>query len=171
MKRFLHLLILAAMPAATGCGSLNTPKPLSDLALRYYNAQYDFTFFLPASWQGFSVLPGEWSGQKYIEATDKMVIAERGPEISLRHPRWQAGEHWQDIPIRIFTRAQWEEYHHGGGFSVDVGGFEEEIAHNRKWVFAISSRFNADDSVPGCSEAGKFVEQNQTANGPSLYPM
>jgi len=44
------------------------------------------------------------------------------------------------------------------------------LYHNAKYVFAISSRFNADDSVKGWKEATEIVGRNGAANAPHLYP-
>lgn len=39
------------------------------------------------------------------------------------------------------------------------GGVDEEINHNAKCVFAISSRYSADDSVKGWKETSDAVER------------
>jgi len=44
------------------------------------------------------------------------------------------------------------------------------LYHNAKYVFAISSRFNADDSVKGWKEATDIVERNRPVNAPHLFP-
>jgi hypothetical protein len=67
------------------------------------------------------------------------------------------------------TRGQWEA-NRGAGLGIGAGGFEREIGHNPKYVFAISSRFNAADAVKGCREATDVVERNMAANAPRLYP-
>ena len=154
----------------SGCGSLETPNHPAGLPVRYHNAQYGLTFFLPVSWQGYSVLVQKWEGQKYLAESDEVVVRERGPVIVLRHPRWRAGAPYQDIPIQVFTRSQWEA-HHQGSFSIGAGGLQEEIQHNSKYVFAISSRFNADDTVRGWKEANDIVPRNSAVNEPHLHPI
>jgi hypothetical protein len=146
-----------------------SPSNPSDARILYHNAEYDFTFTLPASWSDYSVLVQQWDGQSYLAATDKVVVTEHGPVIVLRHPQWTADGHYQDIPIQVFTRSQWEA-HHLGKFSIGAGGFQDEIGHNSKYVFAISSRFNADDSVKGWKEAAEIVGENQAVIVPRLYP-
>lgn len=141
----------------------------SDARILYHNAEYDFTFTLPASWSGYSVLVQQWEGQSYLAAADNAVVTEHGPVIVLRHPQWTAEDHYQDIPIQVFTRSQWED-HHLGKFSIGAGGFQDEIGQNPKYVFAISSRFNADDSVKGWQEATEIVGENQAATVSRLYP-
>ena len=49
-------------------------------------------------------------------------------------------------------------------------GVEDEIGHNPKYVFEVSSRFNADDSVKGWKEAADIVSRNMAANRPHLEP-
>lgn len=150
-----------------GCGSLRDPP--SKAAFHYCDPRSGFTFSLPASWQGYSVMTQQWGGQTYSPATDSLVAAECGPMIVLRHPQWKADDPYQDIPVLVFTREQWAAYRQGR-FEVGAGGFQFEIGHNLKFVFAISTRYNADDSVPGWKEADEIVERNRAANAPSLFP-
>jgi len=103
--------------------------------------------------------------QSYFAALDRTVLTEHGPIIVLRHPQWTASHPYQDIPILVFTLRQWETYHPG---TVGAGGVDEEINHNAKYVFAISSRYNADDSVEGWKETSDVVERNRAAR-PHLY--
>jgi hypothetical protein len=127
-------------------------------------------FSLPASWRGYSVLVQQWEGQTYLPAADKSLVTEHGPFIVLRHPQWKASDPYQDIPILVFTRRQWE-IHHQGKFSVGAGGVWMEIGHNSQYVFAISSRYNSDDSVKGWKEASDIVGRNMAAGGPHLHPI
>jgi hypothetical protein len=89
--------------------------------------------------------------------------------IVLRHPQWTTSNPYQDIPILVFTRNQWEADKQGR-FAIGAGGFDEEIGHNSKYVFAISSRFNAADAVKGWKEATETVERNRAASEPHLHP-
>jgi hypothetical protein len=167
MKKFLYATIMAGL-LASGCYGLKAPNHPATLPVIYHNAPYDFTFFLPASWQGYSVLTQQWEGQTY-PAAGKAAVTDHGAMIVLRHPQWKADDPRQDIPILVFTRSQWK-IDRQGLFSIFAGGAEEEIAHNGKYVFAIWNRFNWNDSVKGSREAEGIVLQNQTANGPHLDP-
>ncbi|HXC36122.1 MAG TPA: hypothetical protein VNV43_09625 [Candidatus Acidoferrales bacterium] len=52
--RFFLCLALILAVGLIGCSSVyNHP---ADLPIRYHNAKYDFTFYLPNSWRGYSVL-------------------------------------------------------------------------------------------------------------------
>ena len=167
MKRCLYISTFVAF-LAVGCRTSNVPHQLSDLPIRYHNAQYNFTFCLPAGWQTYSVLIQSWEGETYSPARDALVVAERGPVIVLRNPKWKTDAPCQDIPIMVFSRSQWQAEHQGK-FSVGAGGVDEEITHTSKYVFAISSRFNAADSVGAWKEASEVVERNQAAHATHLY--
>jgi len=182
MKKFFYTSIIAGL-IASGCTwgdseqSLRRFNPPEETApdrshepqLLYHNAQFDFTFSLPTSWQGYSVLSQPWTGQAFLPDTDKAVEAEHGPTIILRNPQWKAGDPWQDIPILVFTRKQWKA-HHQGQFSIYEGGMVFEISHSSKYVFAIWSRFNGDESIKGFREAEGIVMRNRSGHGPHLYP-
>lgn len=145
---------------ATGCGNLNAPSHPADLPLRYYNAQYNFTFFLPVSWERYSVLTQQW-----VPAYS--ATPEHGPTIVLRHPQWKASAPYHDIRILVFTRRQWEADKQGK-ISYGAGGVEEEVGHNDKYVFATWSRFYWDE-LKGWKEAGDIVNRNMAANAPHLH--
>ena len=146
-----------------GC-STNTPNQRASLPLHYHNAQYDFTFYLPADWQGYSVLIDEWEGETYLAKKDADVVLARGPIIVLRNPQWKTNNLHQDIPIDVFTRQQWDDIHLGKYDAVGAGGVIYELWHNDKYVFGMHSRYNADDSVNGWKEVQDIVNQNCAAH-------
>src|SRR6185295_7330511 len=144
----------------------NAPNHLSDLPIRYHNAKYGFTFFLPASWKGYSVLIQQWESELRSADYQTVIGMEHGPMIVLRNPQWKASEPNQDIPIVVFTRSQWE-LEIKERINIGAGGSEKEIAHNAKYVFAISTRFDWGE-LKGFQEAGRIVDYNQAANEPHL---
>ena len=153
---------------ASGCA--NAPTHPSALPLCYHNKEYALVFFLPASWQGYSVLLQQWEGISYSPAKDATAVTAQGPMIVLRNPQWKADDPYQDIPIMVFTRSQWDS-NKQGRFGIGAGGFDEEMWHNQKYVFGMSSRYNAADDVKGWKEVADIVEQNHAAhNMPRLYP-
>jgi len=106
----------------------------------YKNLQYGFNFSLPESWQGHSIITTTWQGLS-LEGSQGEIV-ETGPLISIRHPQWTAQNQRQDIPIMIFTHAQWnslqrEEFHIG---AAPIG--PSELAHNSNYVFALPARYN-----------------------------
>ncbi len=154
MKGLLYVSTLLALLAG-GCGGLNDHPP--GARLRYHNPQYDFPFSLPASWWGYSVLVQQWEGISYLPAKDTTAVIARGPIIVLRHPQWKADDPWQDIPIMVYTRGQWEAEKQG---RLSIGAY----------VFGIASRYNAADAVKGWREATDIVDRNRAANAPHLHP-
>jgi hypothetical protein len=128
--------------------------------------------FLPASWRGYSVSIQQLEDETYSPAEDKQIIVGHTPMITLRHPRWQASAPYQDIPILVFTRAQWDALHHGKLWpSLFAGGTTDELWHSQEYVFGMSSRYAFDDSVKEWKETADIVERNRAANNmPHLYP-
>ena len=153
-----------------GCSTMH--NHLSGLPIRYHNAQYDLTFYLPADWKNYSVLTQQWGDEDYLPALDKTVVAEHGQMIILRHPQWKTNDLYQDIPIIVFSRKQWDEKEHAKLWpDLYAGGTIDEMWHNRKYVFAISSRYNAADEVKGWREAADIIATNCAAHPePTLYP-
>jgi hypothetical protein len=70
----------------------------------YRNAQYGFCVLLPADWKGFTVIRDKWGGGPMDHPNGPPI---QGPELTFRNPKWTRDAPYQDIPIMIFTRAQW----------------------------------------------------------------
>lgn len=124
----------------------------------YENTRYGFSFSLPESWKGYTIVTGRWEGLSLERASSGKVV-ERGPIISIRHPEWTAGNPRQDIPIMIFTLAQWNSLQQGK-FSVGsapVG--PTEIDRNSSYVFALPARYNYA-FLTGYEEVEKILEGN-----------
>jgi hypothetical protein len=156
---------------ATGCSSLDAPNQPPSLPLCYHNSQYGLTFFLPATWQGYSVSVQQLEDEKYSSAEGQSILVGHTPMITLRHPQWQSSAPGQDIPILVFARAQWDALHHGELWpSLFAGGMMDELWHNQGYVFALSSRYNWGGQT-GVKEVADIVEQNRAANKmPKWYP-
>ena len=121
----------------------------------YTNTQYGFNFLLPLSWKGYQIIESVWEG--YAPGGD--VPLEQGPIISIRHPGWTSANPRQDIPIMVFTLAQWdslqqEKFHIG---AAPIG--PSELGRNTKYVFSLPARYNY--SFPtGYEEVEKILEGN-----------
>lgn len=107
-------------------------------AVFYLNSDYGFSFFLPDSWQDYTIVTDTWAGLP--PGGDQAV--ERGPLISIRHPGWTSANPRQDIPIMILTLDQWqalndEKFHIG---AAPIG--PSELGRNNKYVFALPARYN-----------------------------
>ncbi len=176
MKKLFYASTITAF-LATGFGILNAPNHPSGLPLRYHNSQYNFTFFLPASWQGYSVVAQQWEGGSYSPAKDTTATTAHGPIIVLRHPQWKASDPYQDIPIMVFTRTQWAAEQQQEFFPYACG-LIDEMWHNRKYVFGIYNRYedldiqsNGGVEVKGAEEAADIIKRNCSANDmPHLRP-
>ncbi|EEF57967.1 conserved hypothetical protein [Pedosphaera parvula Ellin514] len=157
------MLAIVALLGA-GCSGHKDSSEVASAPVRYENAEYGLTFLLPESWRGYSVLVEQWNGDKYSAAADKLVVVGHGPIITLRHPQWQANAPRQDIPILVFTRAQWDELHRGNLWpSLYAGGVMNELWHSQKYVFAMWSRYDLRE-LNGRQEVAEIVEKNRAVN-------
>jgi len=56
-----------------------TRKPLETKSHVYVNRQYGFSFSLPTSWKGYSIVVSEWHGTSAYEQ-DKSAASEKRPD-------------------------------------------------------------------------------------------
>jgi hypothetical protein len=110
-------------------------------SINYQNPQYGFEFSLPESWKGYTLVAENWEGLAIDNSQGEKII-ETGPTMLIRHPKWTAENPRQDIPIMIFTLAQWnslqkEQFHIG---SAPIG--PSELGRNNEYVFALPARYN-----------------------------
>ncbi len=123
----------------------------------YANTEYSFTFSLPKSWEGYTVIEDEWEGYSLTADGNDQIITEHGPLISIRHPDWEYKAPRQDIPIMVFTLKQWSDMisdkFHIGAAPVNPS----EIARNKKYVFAIPARYNFS-YLTGYEEVDKIIQ-------------
>src|SRR5262245_2701945 len=129
MRTLIPLSVIVALLAA-GCASTDIASQRSGLPLCYHNTRYDLTFYLPATWRDYSVAIQQVEDERYSPADDKQIAVGYTPMLTLRHPQWQASAPYQDIPILVFTRAQWDALHHGELWpSLFAGGMMDELWH------------------------------------------
>jgi len=80
----------------------------------------------------------QWEGT----AIGAAKIAATGPLLSIRHPKWTSQNPRQDIPIMVFTLAQWnslqQDKFHIGAAPINPS----ELGRNNKYVFALPARYN-----------------------------
>ena len=122
----------------------------------YRNEKVGLTVTLPAGWKGYTVLTEEWQGFSLVPGQEGKVT-ETGPQISIRHPLWTGQAPRQDLPVLVFTLAQWEKLRKGefhiGAAPVDPS----ELARNSRYVFALPARYNF--AFPeGFEEVDKLIQ-------------
>ena len=105
--------------------------------ISYQNTQYGFELALPDTWKNYKIVTDKWEG---TDSNNKVV--QSGPILLIRHPQWTEKNPRQDIPIMIFTQAQWnllkaDKFHIG---AAPIG--PSELGHNSKYVFALPARYN-----------------------------
>ena len=152
--------------------SLTLTQP-PGLPVRYDNTQYGLTFFLPAGWQGYSILTQQWKA--YLHAADFRTVLgqEHGPIIILRNPRWKEDDHYQDIPITVLTHRQMVA-NEQDRMGLHAHGGLGELWHNRNYVFALYNLYGEIDiqnnggfEVKGAEEVTDIFRRNWAANGMS----
>jgi hypothetical protein len=116
-----------------------TPRPVSQEI--YRNDEYGFSIALPDSWEGFTILLNtQWVGRDVT--TNKVV--ENGPIITLHHPLWTAANPREDMPVMIFTPAQWAKIT-SEKMSVGAAPIPPSLlGQNSKYVIALPARYNYD---------------------------
>ena len=148
---------------ATGCSSLKTAKRPDDLPLRYDNAQYGLTFFLPANWQRYSVMMKQWDSPLESDNYQRVIGREHGPIIVLRNPNWKANEPYSDIPIVVFTYSQWNALQRQTLSPYPCGSLGE-LCRNSKYVFGIWNNAFTGDEFQGWRESANIVYKNMAFN-------
>lgn len=132
------------------------PK-LDSRTVTYRNAEYGFCFTLPASWQGYKVVLGEWEGGQ--GGTDKVTAPQNGPSITIVHPRWTEENERPDIPILIMTLPQWRALR-DGEFVVSASGVEPgELGRNDRYVFVLPPRYDYE-RPSGIREVNALLDQH-----------
>jgi hypothetical protein len=143
----------ADQPITNTNSSISTPNESNSIV--YKNTEYGFDFTLPASWQGYSIITAKWEGNDVKSGK----LTESGPMLSIRHPQWTAQNPRQDIPIYVFTIAQWnslqqETFHIG---AAPIG--PSELGRNAAYVFALPARYNFAFPT-GFEEVEKILENH-----------
>jgi hypothetical protein len=146
-------IVVCGIPAILIKNKSANKKSLS--IIEYRNTQYSFSFSLPESWKGYSIVEDKWEGS----ALGGDVTVEQGPIILIRHPQWTLANPRQDIPIMIFSLNQWGsvllgKFHIG---AAPIG--PKELGRNSKYVFALPARYNYAFPT-GFEEVEQILENN-----------
>ncbi len=131
--------------------SVNSPLVPAQAVITYTNAEYGFSFALPESWTGYTVISETWVGNPLGAGS-----GESGPRLFIRHPKWTAEAPYEDLPILVFTTAQWEAYL-AEEFAVGAAPIQaSELGRNNQYVFALPARWDFDYSL-GVEEARTII--------------
>ncbi|HTX76984.1 MAG TPA: hypothetical protein VMD29_12320 [Terracidiphilus sp.] len=117
----------------------------------YRNAQYGFCFDLPALWAGYRVVEEKWDSGPPTGG-----VTTSGPMLLLRSPQWTEADPREDIPIMVFTRAQWKLVERGDLIVSAAPLGPGEIGRNARYVFALPPRWSFDD-LPGLDDALRIL--------------
>lgn len=127
----------------------------STTSITYENTTYGFTFSLPATWKGYSIIQDTWRGDPIV--TD--IAQETGPKLLIRNPKWTSAAPYEDLPILVFTLNQWNLYK-TNAFSVSAAPIPaSELGRNDTYVFALPPRWDFDYSL-GYQEAEDIMAAN-----------
>lgn len=125
---------------------VGTPAPVTSTpqTQTYTNDQYGFSIDLPATWKGYTVLVTGWEGRDVSGADSSGKVTENGPIITLRNPAWTTANPTEDMPIMVFTSAQWDQV-----VNEKIGVSAAPIppstlGKNSKYVLALPPRYNFD---------------------------
>ncbi len=136
--------------------STSTPVGQATTTLEYRNMEYGFSAALPLSWKGYTIIEDEWEGYS-LNVEGEQVPSQKGPLVSIRHPEWDYKSPRQDIPVMVFTKAQWqmiqEDEFHIGAAPVNPS----ELGRNALYVFALPARYNFA-YLPGTEEVQNIID-------------
>jgi hypothetical protein len=132
-----------------------TASTATSTTVVYRNNDFGFIFALPDSWRGYSILNETWEGNSLLAPS----TTQTGTKLLLRHPQWTESLPYEDIPVLVFTVAQWNLYL-AEGFTVSAAPIPAtELGRNSQYVFALPPRWNFDYRE-GYTEAEEIVQSN-----------
>jgi hypothetical protein len=122
-------------------------------SIEYRNPKYGFCFSLPASWKGYSILSDQWEGDTPPGSQNFI----HGPKLRIRHPKWTKENPYEDIPIMLFTHAEWKLVTEEKLIVSAAPIGPSELGSNVKYVFALPPRYNYDFST-GYQEVESLIQ-------------
>lgn len=127
----------------------------------YTNSQYGFLITLPDSWKGYTVLNSQWEGWNIDPTKGASAVIDHGPIITFRHPDWTEANQREDMPVMIFTLAQWDLIKNDK-MSVSAAPISPSLlGQNSKYVIALPARYNYDYKI-GWEEVDQLVHTLKT---------
>jgi hypothetical protein len=160
--------LLACVLTQVGCGEPQwtenppdkpavTAKPhVSSTAVTYLNPKYGFCFALPTSWKGYTVVTEQWRG--LILSSGHVV---NGPQLLIRNPEWTQEKPYRDIPIMVFTPAQWKQVDNVE-MSVSAAPIgPSKLGQTSRYVFALPPRWIGFSDAAGTEDLQAWMQQNR----------
>jgi hypothetical protein len=132
----------------------------SATSVEYRNTEYGFMFSLPAGWKGYSIVAQKWQGFPMDTGNTSPSTTSNGifgPELLIRHPQWTSQNPRQDIPIMVFTIAQWDLVEQAKLVVSAAPIPPSELGRNATYVFALPARYNYAFPT-GYQEVEKILE-------------
>jgi squalene-hopene/tetraprenyl-beta-curcumene cyclase len=117
----------------------------------YRNARYGFCVDLPARWAGYEVIEEKWESGPASGGAPAS-----GLKLRFRSPRWTKDAPREDIPILVFTTAQWRRVQKEKLIVSAAPIGPQALAQSERYVFALPPRWNYD-SLPGLDDANRIV--------------
>jgi len=111
----------------------------------YRNTRYGFTFSLPPGWKGYSIVTEQWEGfanDPTGASTSTTSAPVHGPELLIRNPAWTSKDPHQDIPIMVFTLAQWHLVQQARLVVSAAPMAPSKLGSNATYVFALPARYD-----------------------------
>ena len=145
---------------STTATTAQSPTTQSASSVVYRNTEYGFTFSLPASWKGYSIVAQKWQGFPMDTGDTSPSTTSNGifgPELLIRHPQWTSQNPRQDIPIMVFTVAQWDLVQQAKLVVSAAPIPPSELGRNATYVFALPARYNYAFPT-GYQEVEKILE-------------
>lgn len=120
----------------------------------YRNEEYGFEISLLESWKGYKVFEESWKGN----TLDSYSVEYEGPKIVIRNPKWSEFEIWQDVPILVFTKFEWQliEDKNLNIFAASIA--PSKLEENNKYVFSLPPRWVGFTDALGQDEAQGIVD-------------
>jgi hypothetical protein len=135
-----------------------TNNPPSQSEVEYINNEFGFSVALPDNWRGYKVDIDKWTGDAIGDQLGDTHYTD-GPVVSIHSPQWTGPGSYQDIPIMVFTIAQWQDLQ-AGKFHIGAAPIgPSELARNPKYVFALPARYNFA-YPPGTEEVQKIIDSS-----------
>ena len=158
---FLSILLACTALAPAGANAQAAPAQSHESAPApattvYRNTQYGFCFVLPASWKGFTIVTEQWQGGVF--STGQTI---HGPRLLIRNPQWAEDDPYQDIPIMVFTPAQWRHVEEDDMSLNPKGISPAKLGQNGRYVFALQPLWVGYVEVNGWQEMESWMSQNR----------